>query len=142
MRKLPHEGVYTRLKASPIHGVGVFAIRHIPEGALVFPDDDEPMVWVDKKSIERIPKALQKLYKDFSIVRGSKYASPRHFDALTTSWYLNSSTHPNVAADRRYRFHAIRDISPGEELTVDYRTYSGKPRLLLAARKRRRKKSP
>jgi SET domain-containing protein len=138
MKNLPHEGVYTRLKASPIHGVGVFAVRHIPQNVLIFPVDDERLVWVDGKSIEGAPRALQKLYRDFSIVRGNKYGSPRHFDALTTSWYLNHSTRPNVAIDRSYRFRAIRDISVGEELTVDYRTYSDQPKLLLKARKRKK----
>ena len=36
MRKLPHEGVYTRIKPSNIHGVGVFAISDIPKGTYVF----------------------------------------------------------------------------------------------------------
>jgi uncharacterized protein len=128
MKKLPHEGLYTRLKPSPIHGVGVFAVSPIPKGTYVFPDDNEPIVWVNKRDVEHLPSAIKEFYDDFAIIKGSKYGSPRHFDALTTSWYLNDSKHPNVAADRHYRFYALRDIEPGEELTVDYRTYSDLPK--------------
>jgi hypothetical protein len=33
---LPHDDVYTRLQCSPIHGVGVFAIRDVPKGTNIF----------------------------------------------------------------------------------------------------------
>jgi SET domain-containing protein len=128
MKKLPHEGLYTRLKPSSIHGVGVFAIAQIPKGTYVFPDDDEPIVWVDKKDVEHLPQAIKEFYEDFAIIKGDKYGSPRHFDALTTSWYLNHSKSPNVAADRHYRFYALRDINTGEELTADYASYSDQPK--------------
>jgi len=127
MKLLPHEGVYTRLKPSKIHGVGVFAIRHIPKGTPVFTHDNQPIAWVDKKSIGSIPKSLRDLYDDFCIIKGDKYGCPEHFDMLTTSWYLNHSNNPNVAVDDGYRFYALRDIEEGEELTVDYRTYSDEP---------------
>jgi SET domain-containing protein len=40
---------------------------------------------------------------------------------------LNDSRKANVAADKDYRFYALRDIKAGEELTSDYRTYSNQP---------------
>ena len=51
----------------------------------------------------------------------------RDTDLLTTSWYLNHSDEPNVAADEHYLFYALRDIKAEEELTVDYHTYSDEP---------------
>lgn len=33
---LPHQQVYTRLKPSKIHGVGVFAIRPIPKNTRLY----------------------------------------------------------------------------------------------------------
>jgi SET domain-containing protein len=124
---LPHEGVYTRLKPSKIHGVGVFAIRDIPKGRYVFTDDDEPIVWIEKQSIESLPEELKQFYKDFAIIKGGKYGCPKSFDALTTAWYLNHSDIPNVAVDKEYRFYALRDIKAGEELTTNYHTYSDEP---------------
>jgi uncharacterized protein len=126
-KPLPHDGVYTRLRPSRIHGLGVFAIRDIPKGTYIF-SDDESIVWVDKKNVETLPKALKDVYEDFAVIKGDKYGCPESFDKLTTSWYLNHSDQPNVAADDDYKFYALRDIKTGEELTVDYRTYSERPK--------------
>lgn len=126
-KHLPHEGVYTRLKPSKIHGVGVFAIRDIPKGTPVFAEDDDDIVWVDKKDTENLLPPLREFYDDFCIVKGDKYGCPKNFDTLTIAWYLNSSDKPNVAADENYRFYALRDIKAGEELTADYSTYSDEP---------------
>ena len=129
MKRLPHERVYTRLKPSKIHGVGVFAIMDIPKGTYVFREDDESIVWVEKESLQFLPTEVKELYDDFCIIDGKRYGCPRHFDALTPSWYLNHSETPNVAADKDFRFFALRDIKIGEELTTDYRTYSDAPQL-------------
>jgi hypothetical protein len=125
--KLPHEGVYARVQASKIHGVGAFAIRRIPIGTYIFPDDDDELVWIDKGSLENLSAEDRKLYDDFCIIRGDLYGCPRSFNKLTPTWYLNESSTPNTAADREYRFYALRDIDEGEELTVDYSTYSDRP---------------
>lgn len=124
MEVLPHTGVYTRLKPSRIHGVGVFAITDIPRGSYVFHKDDEKMVWIEKGFIENLPKEVRKLYDDFCVIRNDIYGCPESFDKLTPSWYLNHSDNPNVYADEDYRFIAMRDIKAGEELTVNYNTYS------------------
>jgi SET domain-containing protein len=128
MRTLPHSGVYTRLKPSKIHGVGVFAIRDIKKGTNIFPEDNDRMTWVDESQLRRLPPPLTRLYKDFAVIRGKKYGAPSHFDRLTTAWYLNHSKRPNVAVDKSYRFYALRFIRSGEELTVDYDTYSDQPK--------------
>src|SRR5271157_4567153 len=119
----PHHGVYTRLEPSTIHGVGVFAIIPIPKGTYAFMDHDEPIVWVDKSIVESLPKPLRELYYSFAIIKGEKYGCPKSFNDLTASWYLNHSERPNMAADKDYRFYAVRDVSAGEELTIDYRSY-------------------
>src|SRR6266436_8451131 len=127
MNRLPHSGVCTRLKPSKIHGVGVFAIRNIKKRTYVFPDDNQRIRWVDESQVRNIPKPLNRLYKDFAIIKGKKYGAPSNFDRLTTAWYLNHSKKPNVAIDKHFRFYALRDIRSGEELTVDYDTYSDPP---------------
>jgi SET domain-containing protein len=132
IKELPHHGVYTRLGPSKIHGVGVFSIKHIPKGTYVFAGDDESIVWVAKKKIKNLPRAIRDLYDDFCIIKGNQYGCPRNFDSLTPAWYLNHSSKPNIAADKRVKFYALRDIKKGEELTVDYRTYSEMPSSLAA----------
>lgn len=121
---VPHAGVYTRIKPSPIHGVGVFAIIDIPEGTSVFEPDDEELIAVPKASVTAISPALQKLYRDFCVRKAREYLCPANFNVLTPAWYLNTSKDPNVFADESYKFRALRDIKVGEELTADYDTYS------------------
>ena len=127
MNRLPHSGVYTRLKPSPIHGVGVFAIRPIKKGTYIFPGDNQRIVWIDKRQLRKVPASLTKLYTDFAIIRGKKYGAPINFDRLTPAWYLNHSKTPNVAIDDNFNFYALRSIKSGEELLVDYDTYSDQP---------------
>lgn len=127
MTRLPHSGVYTRLKPSKIHGVGVFAIRNIKKGTYMFPEDNQRIRWITEGQLKNLPSPLTKLYKDFAVIQGKRYGAPWHFDRLTTAWYLNHSKHPNVAIDKQFRFYSLRFIRSGKELTVDYDTYSDDP---------------
>ena len=123
-KKLPHDGVYTRLKPSPFHGVGVFAIRDIPQGTYVFEPDDDNLVSIRAEETKDLPLELRQLYEDFCVLKGDTYQCPSNLNRLTPAWFLNNSKHPNVAADTSLKFYAIQDIQAGEELTVDYDTYS------------------
>lgn len=132
-RRLPSDGAYTRIKPSKIHGVGVFAIRAIPKWASIFPDDDAPIVWIKTNKIKRLRGEIRRLYEDFCIIKdnGESYGCPANFSLMTTAWFLNepqSGQKPNVGCRKDYTFYALRDIAAGEELTVDYPTFSEKPR--------------
>jgi SET domain-containing protein len=120
----PHQGVYTRLQPSEIHGVGVFAIADIPKGQYIFEPDDSETVFVPSGDTEALPEKLRLLYEDFCVLKDGVYECPASFNSLTPSWYLNSSSEPNVAVDSALKFYALRDIQEGEELTADYSTYS------------------
>ena len=124
---LPHHGVYARLGPSPIHGVGVFAIKDISKGTYIFPDDNDELVWIHKDMLRDLSAEERRLYDDFCIIRGNLYGCPQSFSRLTPTWYFNECSTPNVAADKTYRFYALRDIKKGEELTVDYSAYSDRP---------------
>jgi SET domain-containing protein len=129
---LPHNKVYTRLKPSKIHGVGVFSICAIPKGTSIFPDDDAPIVWVKKSKIKSVRGEIRRLYEDFCIIKdnGETYGCPANFSLMTTAWFLNepkADQQPNVSCHEDYTFYALRDITVGEELTVDYATFSEKP---------------
>jgi hypothetical protein len=130
----PHRGVYTRLCPSRVDegGVGVFAIRPIPRGELIFWGDNEEIHWVDEASFKRQPKAIRELYRDFPTIKGPRYGCPLNFNRLTVAWYINEprkGERPNVrceAGQGEYDFYALRDIKAGEELTVVY-DYSDSP---------------
>ena len=124
---LPHEDVYTRLQPSKVDGVGVFAIRDIKEGTVIFSDNEDEIVWIDEKEITNLPTEIRKLYDDFAIIKNGKYGCPWNFNRLTMGWYLNDSESPNVAVDGEYNMTAAHDIMKGEELTIDSSRFSVLP---------------
>jgi SET domain-containing protein len=122
-----HKHVFTRLKPSPIHGVGVFAIIRIKKGTRLFQDENDEITWIDEKEVRHLPKGLKKLYDDFAVVKDGKYGCLSNFNRLTMGWYLNDSNDPNVAVDNEYNMFALRDIEEGEELTIDSSKFSEQP---------------
>jgi hypothetical protein len=94
----------------------------------LFLGDNEEMLWVEEKAFQKESKQIRKLYEDFAIIRNGLYRCPQNFNRLTMAWYVNEpdeGTRPNVRFDEESSdFFALRDIKPGEELTVDYSTYS------------------
>lgn len=123
-RFLPHYKVYTRLGVSKIHGIGVFAISNIKKQTKLFYNDNDAIKWVHKKHISKLPKRLKEFYSDFCILRGDYYGCPNNFNDLTITWYLNHSDKPNVYCDKKYIFYSLRNIRVGEELTIDYNSFS------------------
>jgi hypothetical protein len=131
--------VYARIGPSRIHGVGVIAIRDIPKGTWVFRGEDERVVWVSRAWVRRLPPALRRLYEDFAMLWDDRLGVPRTLNMLSVGWYLNHSEIPNVEADDDGRFHALRRIRAGEELTADYRTFADeRPRFRVRRERGRR----
>jgi FRG domain len=120
-----HKNVYARLKPSRIHreGVGVFAIRPIPKNRKIFDGETDEILWSQKASLPRTGP-IRKLYDDFCIIKDGRYGSPPNFNCLTIAWFLNESKTPNTKCDENYNFIALKNIKTGEELTVDYLTFS------------------
>jgi SET domain-containing protein len=123
-KPLPHRGVYVRIGRSKIHGVGLIAIVPIAKGTDLFPSDHSELTWIKVDDLPVMSPVHRQLYEDFCIRRSDSYGCPSNFNDLTVSWYLNHSETPNVECDQEYRFFALRNIREGEELTVDYRTFS------------------
>jgi hypothetical protein len=110
----------------------------------LFVGDNEEMLWVKKNVVSKQIKQIRKLYEDFSVVRDGRYGCPITFNRLTMAWYLNEPVKaglPNVACGENYDFAALRDINVGEELTVDYSTYSDAPTRKRTHSRRRRSRS-
>jgi hypothetical protein len=126
-RLLPHDGVFTRIGPSRLHGVGVIAIRDIPARALVFAGEDEGAVWLDRSYVRTLPKALRALYEDFGMVSSESIGVPKNLNRLSVGWYVNHADEPNLIAGDDGRFRTLRRITAGEELTADYRTFVDEP---------------
>ena len=116
----PHEGVYTRLKPSGIHGIGVFAIRRILKSTIIFlPKDTGESVIVHEDNLKTLPPEVQQLYRDYCVAEGDGYwICPVSFNLVSVPCYVNYSETPNIACDSDLKTYALRDIDVGEELTL------------------------
>jgi SET domain-containing protein len=120
--------VYTRLGVTG-HGVGVIAIRHIPQGTDPFlhADPHGSVLRITEHELKSAvaPEEAKLLVKDFCALQDGVYYVPDYgIDALTKFYYLNHSSEPNMTTpDKGETFITMRDIQRGEELTVDYGEY-------------------
>jgi SET domain-containing protein len=119
--------VFCRLGVSPIHGVGVFAIRPIPAGINPMQGRrscnfiDVPVTLV--RNDPSLPNTLKKLVVDMCPEEEGKFwCPPFSLNEIGIAWYLNHSKTPNMT-ERDGDFYTARAIAEGEELTVDYELY-------------------
>jgi hypothetical protein len=120
------EKVYCRLAPSPIHGVGVFAIRPIPKG--IDPMQEKRTFEFEEMSVAQVaglPEPLLKLVRDMCPENDGHFdIPPFSLNEIGISYYLNHSKTPNMRCDEESgNFFALRDIAAGEELTTDYGSY-------------------
>ncbi|WP_319541885.1 SET domain-containing protein [uncultured Pseudodesulfovibrio sp.] len=108
----PHSVVRT---VSPEIGVGVFATRHIPQGTIVVVRDQFDLC-LSQEDYCLLPQS----------VRASMETYMYHDKCgnLVLSWdharYMNHSCHSNTMMTDYNLEIAVRDISPGEEITTEY----------------------
>jgi uncharacterized protein len=122
---LPHANLFTRLQPSPGRGIGVFAIRDIPAGIDPFLGDRNETVEVPVEWLASIDDPeIRRMYVDFCPVVDGFFVAPVDFNQMAQSWYLNHSDAPNVDCNADMSFGTKRLVTRGEELTVDYRTFS------------------
>lgn len=126
------KNVYCRIQRSPIHGVGIFAIKKIPKGAKpLHAKRTIKMVAIPEGDImnnKRIPNAVKAMVASFYAKQDGCFYCPAHsFNQIDISYFLNHSSTPNLEAKEargEMVFIAKRNIKAGEELTSDYDTYS------------------
>ena len=116
---------YVMIKPSPLHGIGVFAIRDIPKGTKnIFSKGVGDWIKVSKEEIEALPQHAKDLIENHCLFDEDHYFIPDYgFKLVDLVIYLNHSETPNVISlNDGEEFEAIRDIANGEELLVDYGT--------------------
>ena len=120
-----HHHTFAMLKPSPLHGIGVFSITAIPKGERkIFSEHDSEWIEVSREEVDALPQHTRDLVENHCLFNETHYYIPEYgFKMFDLAVYLNHSDQPNLISinDGEY-FEAIRDISPGEELLIDYGT--------------------
>ncbi|TFG35140.1 MAG: SET domain-containing protein-lysine N-methyltransferase [Parcubacteria group bacterium] len=114
---------YCRLCRSKNHGIGVFAIKDIPQGVNPFEtDDNEETIEITDQDIVGIDPEVRKMIEDFSFFKdGIYYLGEYGLNGMNISYFLNTSKNPNMkSVEGGEGFIAAKEIKKGEELTVDY----------------------
>jgi len=118
--------VRTRLAPSAIHGLGVFAAEPIARGTEVWRFTPGFDLDLDPKALETLSAHV----REWLLVYG--YLDPRlqrFILCCDDARFINHSAAPNLRPDFAREPHgvdrALRDVAPGEELTVDYALVDG-----------------
>ena len=116
---------YLMLKASPIEGIGVFAIRDIPRGCRdMFGHPDAPDDWtkLTKTEVEKLPAAVRFMVENYCLYDAEHYFAPANgFKKMDLALFLNHADAPNIVSiNDGDHFEALRLIRAGEELLIDY----------------------
>jgi SET domain-containing protein len=114
--------IYCRIGVSPLHGVGVIAIRKIPKGVNpLFSLVPLKEVEFTPDEIKDLPKATRKQIERFCYCDAKRVMIPViGLNILNFSAYLNHSKEPNIVMHQDGRYEALRVIKSGEELLMDY----------------------
>ena len=116
------EDVYCRIDASPIHGVGVFALRPIPKGVdplkSLVPRDE---VELTNEDLEGLPEGVLAQMEKYCFFEGDQVlASANGLNTVDMAIYINHSKFPNLRLVAPGQFETTRAIKEGEELVMDY----------------------
>jgi SET domain-containing protein len=114
---------YVMLKPSGVHGIGVFAIRHIPKGCRsIFSKGAGEWIKLPIAEVELLPLPAKDLVETYCLFDEENYYVPDYgFKLMDLVNYLNHSHTPNViSVNDGEEFEALADIQPGEELLINY----------------------
>jgi SET domain-containing protein len=122
LKELSQE-TYVALKSSPVHGIGVFAIRDIPKGCrTIFSKNENNWIKLPIEEVEKLPEHSRNLVETYCLFDETDYYVPDYgFKLMDLVNYLNHSSTPNVvSANEGEYFEALTDIPAGAELLVNY----------------------
>jgi uncharacterized protein len=117
MTALTYRSPKTAVRASPIHGRGLFAEHAIAKGEIVAVKGGHVLTAPQWAALEPTlgPADIQ-IAEDLFIAP----VTPTERD--DSMLYTNHSCDPNLAIQGQIVLVAMRDVAPGEELTIDWAT--------------------
>ncbi len=114
--------VYCRLGVSPVHGIGVFAIRDILKGAKPLKSRLKMHeIKFNHAELSSLPQRVRKELDMFCYFDKLHMLVPAiGLNSMNMSVYLNHSKTPNLKMRKDGVLIALRDIQQDEELLMDY----------------------
>jgi uncharacterized protein len=116
------EKVYCRLAPSPVHGIGVFAIKDIPKGTNPFNNSfmAQEAIVVNKNKIKDFgPEILSLLHDQHPTSDPNQQVVSNFPNQLIWTNYINYTDRPNIELMTNGEWLTLRDIKKGEELLED-----------------------
>ena len=123
------KNTYCKLKASSIQGVGVFAVRDIPENINpFFGIPDQKWFRFSMDELGEIDKHIMEMIDDFFVIEKDDTINIPEYglNGMDMSFFVNHSDTPNLVTREGRYFFTARKIKKGEELTVGYDAYDHK----------------
>ena len=116
------EEVFCKLGISPIHGIGVFAIRPIAKGINPLKSYiGNREIDIPKKDIKHLPKGVRSQIDMFCYYNRTKVSIPVNgMNSFDLAVYLNHSKRPNLRFKKNGTLQSLISIAQGEELFIDY----------------------
>ena len=116
------QDVFCRLGVSPLHGVGVFAIRPIKKGLNPLKSRMKHQeIQFSHDEIKKLPRGVRKQIEMFCYYDDAGVLiSTMGLNTMDFAIYLNHSKQPNLRLTSDGGFEALRAVKIGEELTMDY----------------------
>lgn len=121
-----NQTVWATIKPSKIHGVGVFAIRHIPKGMLIttnriFDLQNQKKVFeMNEDEFNSILPEIREVILDRILFSKKSFTFFSPNDEICLQSFMNHSDNPNTDDSI-----ALRDIAKGEEITESYKQLDG-----------------
>ncbi len=122
LQELQNE-TWALLAPSPVHGIGVFAIRDIPKGCkTIFSKNTGGWIELGFEEAAQLPEHSRNFIETYYLYDEQKYFIPDYgCKIMDMASYLNHSANPNlISVNEGEYFEALRDIRKGEELFIDY----------------------
>ncbi len=114
--------VFCRLGVSPVHGIGVFAVRSIPEGVNPLASRlHYKEIKFSHAELKKIPRGVRKEIEIFCYYdKDAVFVPEIGMNSMNMAIYLNHSKEPNVRYRKNGQLKALKSIKVGEELFLDY----------------------
>jgi len=116
------EEVFCKLGISPIHGIGVFAIKPIPKGINPLKSYIRSReIDVSKKDIKHLPKGVRNQIDMFCYYDRRSVSIPVNgLNSFDLAVFLNHSQRPHLRFKKNGTLISLMNIAEGEELFIDY----------------------